>query len=76
MNTIETLGFNDWFKDKVDLSKTSDFKIARVISVNKNSFVVSNIVSRTSGLYQDISEPLPRCDRGSPDKEFQNRLLN
>jgi ribosome biogenesis GTPase len=42
MNNIDKLGFNNWFKDKVDLSKTTDFKIARVISVNKNSFVVSN----------------------------------
>jgi len=42
MNNIEKLGFDNWFKDKVDLSKTNNFKIARVISVNKNSFVVSN----------------------------------
>ncbi|MBK7379264.1 MAG: ribosome small subunit-dependent GTPase A [Ignavibacteriales bacterium] len=42
MNTIETLGFNNWFKDKFDLTKNPDFKIVRVISVNKNSFVVSN----------------------------------
>ena len=49
MNNIEKLGFDNWFwesihtgKDKVDLSKTNDFKIVRVISVNKNSFVVSN----------------------------------
>ncbi len=41
MNGIEKLGFDNWFKDKVDLSKT-DFNIVRVISVNKNSFVVSN----------------------------------
>jgi ribosome biogenesis GTPase len=41
MNTIEKLGFDNWFQDKVDLSKT-DFNIVRVISVNKNSFVVSN----------------------------------
>jgi ribosome biogenesis GTPase len=41
MNNIEKLGFNNWFSDKVDLSKT-DFSIERVISVNKNSFVVSN----------------------------------
>jgi hypothetical protein len=41
MNEIEKLGFNNWFSDKVDPSKT-DFKIVRVISVNKNSFVVSN----------------------------------
>ncbi len=42
MNNIEKLGFDNWFEDKVDLSKPTDFKIARVISVNKNSFVVSN----------------------------------
>jgi len=41
MNNVQKLGFDNWFKDKVDLSKT-DFKIVRVISVNKNSFVVSN----------------------------------
>jgi len=41
MNILEKLGFDNWLKDKVDLSKT-DFSIARVISVNKNSFVVSN----------------------------------
>jgi len=42
MEKIEKLGFDDWFKDKVNLSQNPDFKIVRVISVNKNSFVVSN----------------------------------
>lgn len=42
MNNLEKLGFNNWFNDKIDLSKTNDFQIVRVISVNKNSFVVSN----------------------------------
>mgnify|MGYP005839202317 CR=1 FL=1 len=41
MGKIEKLGFDNWFTDKLDLSKT-DFNIVRVISVNKNSFVVSN----------------------------------
>lgn len=41
MNNLTNLGFDNWFKNKVDLSKT-DFNIVRVISVNKNSFVVSN----------------------------------
>lgn len=41
MNTIEKLGFNKWFQDKIDPSKMID-QIARVITVNKNSFVVSN----------------------------------
>jgi len=42
MNTIEKLGFDNWFADKVDLSKTTALNIVRVISVNKNSYVVSN----------------------------------
>jgi len=42
MNTLEKLGFYNWFQDKIDLSKTSDFQIVRIISVNKNSFVVSS----------------------------------
>ena len=41
MNNLQKLGFDNWFEDKVDLSKT-EFNIVRVISVNKNSFVVSN----------------------------------
>jgi len=41
MNNLKKLGFNNWFQDKVDLSKT-DFNIVRLISINKNSFVVSN----------------------------------
>ena len=36
MNSIEKLGFDDWFKDNIDLSQNPDFKIVRVISVNKN----------------------------------------
>ena len=56
MNYVEKRGFDDWFlessvrspsdipsgNDKVDLSKATDFKIVRVISVNKNRFIVSN----------------------------------
>jgi hypothetical protein len=34
MNNLEILGFDNWFGDKIDLSKTTDLIIARVISVN------------------------------------------
>ncbi len=33
MNSIEEPGFDNWFRDKVDSSRTTDFIIARVISV-------------------------------------------
>jgi ribosome biogenesis GTPase len=42
MNTIEKLGFNNCFNDKTYLNQNADLQIVRVISVNKNSFVVSN----------------------------------
>jgi hypothetical protein len=34
---IQNLGFDNWFKDKIDLSKTTDLKIVKVISVDKNT---------------------------------------
>ena len=55
MKDTENIGFDNWFEDKVDLSKTADLKIARVISVNKNSFVVSNGKLWTSRSYRDVS---------------------
>jgi ribosome biogenesis GTPase / thiamine phosphate phosphatase len=42
MSDIKKLGFDNWFEENVDSAKTDNFKIVRVISVNKNSFVVSN----------------------------------
>ncbi|NWF88752.1 MAG: ribosome small subunit-dependent GTPase A [Ignavibacteriaceae bacterium] len=42
MNNIEKLGFNSWFKERIDFARLNDFEIVRVVSVNKNSFVVSN----------------------------------
>ena len=42
MDAIEKLGFEKWFKDKIDLAKPAEYKIARVIAVNKNNYIVSN----------------------------------
>ena len=42
MNEIEKLGFDNWFQDKIDAAKLNSLQVARIISVNKNSFVVSN----------------------------------
>ena len=42
MDNIEKLGLDKWFKDKIENTKSDLFQIARVISVNKNSYVISN----------------------------------
>ena len=55
MKKIENLGFDNWFKDKVDLPNTNDIHILRVISVNKNSYVVSTGVK---DIYAEITGKL------------------
>ncbi len=52
MNEIEKLGFDKWFQDKIETTKSNDFQIVRVISVNKNSFVVSN---GTNDIYAELT---------------------
>lgn len=42
MSDIEKLGFDSWYNERTDQAKLNDFKIARIVSVNKNSYVVSN----------------------------------
>jgi ribosome biogenesis GTPase len=46
MNTtsmnIEELGFNNWFQEKIDPARLDDYQIARVITVNKNSYVINH----------------------------------
>jgi ribosome biogenesis GTPase len=60
MNEIEKLGFDKWFQDRIQPSKLDDFKVVRVIAVNKNSFVVSNgrndIYAELTGKYLFNSE--------------------
>ena len=39
---IEQLGFNKWFFDRIDPSKLIDHQIARVTTVNKDSYTINN----------------------------------
>jgi ribosome biogenesis GTPase len=39
---IEQLGFNKWFQDRIDPTKLIDHQVARVISVNKDSYTINN----------------------------------
>ena len=39
---IEKLGFNDWFQEQVDRSRLDDYQLARVIAVDKNSYVINS----------------------------------
>ena len=39
---IEQLGFNKWFLDRIDPTKLIDHQIARVITVNKDSYTIND----------------------------------
>lgn len=39
---IEKLGFDDWFQGNIDLDKLSGYQLARVITVNKNNYIISD----------------------------------
>lgn len=39
---IEELGFDSWFQEKADPLKVKELKFARVVSVDKNSYLITN----------------------------------
>ena len=39
---IEELGFSHWFKEKIDPIKLTECQIARVVAVNKDSYLIRN----------------------------------
>lgn len=66
MNTIKSLGYDDWFQHREDDDKRAIHGVARVISVHKDSFIISKgeqpIFAELSGnlLYSvDNTEDLP-----------------
>ncbi|MBT3363802.1 MAG: ribosome small subunit-dependent GTPase A [Chloroflexi bacterium] len=40
--SLQELGFSDWFMDQVDPAQTTEYKIARVIAVNKDNYALRN----------------------------------
>ena len=39
---IKKLGFNNCFQDKIDPAKLTDYQIARIMTVNKNNYMIHN----------------------------------
>ncbi len=52
---LESLGFSSWFQNELDSSKLSDFQLARVTTVHKESFFVTNGENET---YAEITGKL------------------
>lgn len=42
MNKLEDIGFDDWFKSQLDADKVAAHEVARVLSVHKDRYIVSN----------------------------------
>jgi len=60
---LQELGFGDWFQDKVDPAQTAQYKIARVIAVNKDNYAIKSeagdaIAEITGKIMHDASSPL------------------
>ena len=41
MDKLESIGYNDWFRDQVDAGKIAAHEVARVVAVHKDSCVVT-----------------------------------
>ncbi|MCP4104925.1 MAG: ribosome small subunit-dependent GTPase A [Desulfobacteraceae bacterium] len=39
---LEKLGFSNWFQDKTDPEKLNEYQLARVVAVNKDSYMITN----------------------------------
>lgn len=42
MNKLEDIGFNDWFESQLDTDKVAAHEVARVLSVHKDRYIISN----------------------------------
>ncbi|MFT5728782.1 MAG: ribosome biogenesis GTPase [Desulforhopalus sp.] len=42
MNTLKKLGYSNWFQDHIDAEKSATHEIARVVSVHRDSYVITN----------------------------------
>ena len=40
--SLEQLGFDLWFQQRLDPGKSSDFELARVVAVNKGNYIIRN----------------------------------
>ena len=61
--SLQDLGFGDWFKDKVDPAKTTEYEIARVIAVNKDNYAIRSetndvLAELTGKLMFGVKSPL------------------
>ena len=57
MDNLEKLGYSDWFQSRIDHSKATLHDVARVISVHKDSYIISKgIGSKDAGeVYAELS---------------------
>ena len=52
MKNLEKIGFNSWFQSRVDEQKTAMHELARVVSVHRDSYVITK---GTAEIYAELS---------------------
>ncbi len=60
---LEELGFSHWFKSKIDPTKLIEYQIARIVTVNKDSYLIRNgkkdVFAEVTGKFKfDADSPL------------------
>ena len=55
MNKLESMGFDGWFQGQIDKEKLSDYEIARVAAVHKDSYLIT---MGTGDAYAELSGKL------------------
>jgi len=53
---LEELEFGHWFKDKIDPTKLIEYQITRIVTVNKDSYLIRNekkdVFAEVTGKYK------------------------
>ena len=42
MNRLKNIGYSDWFQSRADADKIKTHEVARIVSVHKESYIITN----------------------------------
>ena len=64
MSDLESIGYSDWFKSRVDDEKSAAHGIARIVSVHKDSYTVTN---GGEDIFAELSGNLLYCSESASE---------
>lgn len=64
MSDLESIGYNDWFKSRVDDENSAAHGVARIVSVHKDSYIVTN---GEEDIFAELSGNLLYCSESASE---------